>query len=62
MKKTLLFVAFMVANFCLAQTYMNGGLSTGATSKSGAAAPQDIHGLNCRIIQVILQKLIPVWA
>jgi hypothetical protein len=39
MKKTLLFVAFMVANFCLAQTYMNGGLSTGATSKSGAAAP-----------------------
>ncbi|MGG7437906.1 T9SS type A sorting domain-containing protein [Chryseobacterium arthrosphaerae] len=39
MKKTLLLAACMAANFFLSQTYMNGGLSTGATSKSGAAAP-----------------------
>jgi len=39
MKKTLLIAAFMAANFSLAQTYNNGGLSTGATSKGGTAAP-----------------------
>ncbi|MGC5746861.1 T9SS type A sorting domain-containing protein [Chryseobacterium sp. NFX27] len=39
MKKTLLITAFMAANFATAQTYNNGGLSTGATSKSGTAAP-----------------------
>ncbi|NML72469.1 T9SS type A sorting domain-containing protein [Chryseobacterium sp. RP-3-3] len=39
MKKTLLVAVFMTANFAFAQTYNNGGLSTGATSKGGLAAP-----------------------
>jgi hypothetical protein len=39
MKKALLIAAFIAANFGIAQTYNNGGLSTGATSKSGTAAP-----------------------
>lgn len=39
MKKTLLIAAFVAANLSIAQTYNNGGLSTGATSKSGTAAP-----------------------
>lgn len=39
MKKTLLIAALMAVNFTLAQTYNNGGLSTGATSKNGTAAP-----------------------
>jgi len=39
MKKTLLVTAIMAVNFTIAQTYNNGGLSTGATSKSGTAAP-----------------------
>lgn len=41
MKKTLLLTisAGLVANFAVAQTYNNGGLSTGATSNSGVAAP-----------------------
>lgn len=39
MKKTLLVAISLIANFTLAQTYNNGGLSTGATSKSGATAP-----------------------
>ncbi|PIF46029.1 putative secreted protein (Por secretion system target) [Chryseobacterium sp. 52] len=39
MKKTLLVAAFMAANFTFAQTFANGGLSTGATSKGGTAAP-----------------------
>ncbi|KFF01588.1 T9SS type A sorting domain-containing protein [Chryseobacterium luteum] len=39
MKTALLIAAFMAANFVTAQTYANGGLSTGATSKGGLAAP-----------------------
>lgn len=39
MKKTLLIATSLIANFTLAQTYSNGGLSTGATSNSGIAAP-----------------------
>ncbi|SFM98040.1 Por secretion system C-terminal sorting domain-containing protein [Chryseobacterium oleae] len=39
MKKTLLVAALMAVNFILSQTYNNGGLSTGATSKGGTAAP-----------------------
>ncbi|ASK29470.1 hypothetical protein CEY12_04840 [Chryseobacterium sp. T16E-39] len=39
MKKILLVAISVIANFTLAQTYNNGGLSTGATSKSGVAAP-----------------------
>lgn len=39
MKKTLLIATMLVANFTFAQTYNNGGLSTGATSNSGVAAP-----------------------
>lgn len=39
MKKTLLLAALVAANFCLSQTFSSGGLSTGANSKSGAAAP-----------------------
>lgn len=39
MKKTLLIATLLVANLTLAQTFNNGGLSTGATSKSGVAAP-----------------------
>jgi hypothetical protein len=39
MKKTLLLTISFIANFSLAQTYNNGGLSTGPTSKSGVAAP-----------------------
>lgn len=39
MKKVLLVAAFMAANFIFSQTYNNGGLSTGATSKGGTAAP-----------------------
>ncbi|WP_027381554.1 T9SS type A sorting domain-containing protein [Chryseobacterium daeguense] len=39
MKKILLAAVALVANITLAQTYNNGGLSTGATSKSGVAAP-----------------------
>lgn len=39
MKKTLHIAIFLLANLTVAQTYNNGGLSTGATSKSGTAAP-----------------------
>ncbi|MEG1591603.1 T9SS type A sorting domain-containing protein [Chryseobacterium sp.] len=39
MNKKLLFATILVANFSIAQTLSNGGLSTGATSKSGGAAP-----------------------
>ncbi|PQA91923.1 hypothetical protein B0A69_15985 [Chryseobacterium shigense] len=39
MKKTLLVAALMAVNFILSQTYNNGGLSTGATTKGGTAAP-----------------------
>ncbi|MBU8882294.1 T9SS type A sorting domain-containing protein [Kaistella sp. DKR-2] len=39
MTKFLLSAAFLAASFTFAQTYDNGGLSTGATSKSGVAAP-----------------------
>ena len=39
MKKTLLFGISMLGCFAMAQTYNNGGLSTGSTSKSGVAAP-----------------------
>ncbi|WBV61024.1 T9SS type A sorting domain-containing protein [Chryseobacterium camelliae] len=39
MKKTLLSVVILITKLTLAQTYNNGGLSTGATSKSGTAAP-----------------------
>ncbi|MFZ4928750.1 T9SS type A sorting domain-containing protein [Chryseobacterium sp. Mn2064] len=39
MKKKLFITVCLAANFCFAQTYNNGGLSTGATSKSGTAAP-----------------------
>ena len=39
MKKILLLAVSLIANFTLAQTYNNGGLSTGAASKSGTAAP-----------------------
>ncbi len=39
MKKTLLVAVCMTANLAFAQTYNNGGLSTGATSKGGTAAP-----------------------
>ncbi|UFK97757.1 T9SS type A sorting domain-containing protein [Kaistella faecalis] len=39
MTKFLLSAAVLAASFTLGQTYDNGGLSTGATSKSGVAAP-----------------------
>lgn len=39
MTKFLLSAAVLAASFTFAQTYDNGGLSTGATSKSGVAAP-----------------------
>ncbi len=39
MKKSLSFAILMIASFISAQTYNNGGLSTGSTSKSGTAAP-----------------------
>ncbi|MDQ1161997.1 hypothetical protein QE422_002365 [Chryseobacterium sp. SORGH_AS 447] len=39
MRKTLSFAILMIANFTFAQTYNNGGLSTGSTTKSGTAAP-----------------------
>lgn len=39
MNKNLLLATVMLANFSFAQTLNNGGLSTGATSKSGVAAP-----------------------
>ncbi|UZT98532.1 hypothetical protein ODZ84_02885 [Chryseobacterium fluminis] len=39
MKKTLLAAIGLIAHLTLAQTYNNGGLSTGATTKSGVAAP-----------------------
>ncbi|MCG2793497.1 MAG: T9SS type A sorting domain-containing protein [Weeksellaceae bacterium] len=39
MKKTLLLVASLIMGFNYAQSFANGGLSTGATSNSGAAAP-----------------------
>lgn len=39
MKKTLLVAALMAVNFILSQTYSNGGLSTGATTKGGTVAP-----------------------
>ncbi|HCA09760.1 MULTISPECIES: T9SS type A sorting domain-containing protein [unclassified Chryseobacterium] len=39
MKKTLLVVAIIATNFIFAQTFSNGGLSTGATSSGGTAAP-----------------------
>lgn len=39
MIKCLLSAAVLAASFTFAQTYTNGGLSTGATSKSGVAAP-----------------------
>ncbi len=39
MSKNLCIAIALMANFTFAQTYNNGGLSTGATSKSGVAAP-----------------------
>jgi hypothetical protein len=39
MNKKLFFAIILLANFVNAQTYTNGGLSTGATSNSGTAAP-----------------------
>jgi len=39
MNKKLFFAIGLIANFTFAQTYENGGLSTGATAKSGVAAP-----------------------
>ncbi|KXH84441.1 T9SS type A sorting domain-containing protein [Chryseobacterium kwangjuense] len=39
MKKILLVAGLIAANFSIAQTYANGGLSTGATTKGGTAAP-----------------------
>ena len=40
MKKQLLSLAILLGSFSLAQTtYSNGGLSTGATSSNGTAAP-----------------------
>lgn len=39
MRKTLLFAVLIIADFTMAQTYDNGGLNTGASSKSGIAAP-----------------------
>ncbi|MDC8104173.1 T9SS type A sorting domain-containing protein [Chryseobacterium sp. PTM-20240506] len=39
MRKILLIAIITIANFTLAQTYTNGGLSTGTTSKSGVTAP-----------------------
>lgn len=39
MKKKLFIAVLIMSEFTFAQTYNNGGLSTGATSKSGTAAP-----------------------
>lgn len=39
MRKNLLVAIVLIANLTLAQTYSNGGLSTGATSNSGVTAP-----------------------
>jgi hypothetical protein len=39
MKKQLLFIAALLAGTAYSQTYNNGGLSTGVTSKSGVTAP-----------------------
>lgn len=39
MNKNLLFATILLANFSIAQTYNNGGLSTGATANNGTAAP-----------------------
>jgi hypothetical protein len=39
MRKTLFIAILLIANSTFAQTFNNGGLSTGATAKSGTAAP-----------------------
>lgn len=39
MKKTISLAILIMSNIAFAQTYNNGGLSTGATTKSGTAAP-----------------------
>lgn len=39
MRKNLQIAIFLLANFSVAQTYNNGGLSTGSSSNSGVAAP-----------------------